>query len=122
MKWGTFIAVDRKKNVIKGANLKQMVMEEYMQAAGVEDTKDIIGPFETFLLDGDDEWRHASDHKLHEEALKQARWKQHDLAQRLKSLEADWPISLAEHCEKESGHKIGTPEHRRYMMRYYGHD
>ena len=115
MKWGTFIAVDRSKKVVKGANKKQMPMEEYMQLAGVHNSQDVIGPFETDILEDTSEARAWRPSVLHTVARQRAKTMQRKLADAM----FNKPISLAEHCEKESGFKIGTQKHADYMRRHY---
>lgn len=122
MKWGTFIAVDNMKRVVKGANQNQMMMEEYMAKQGIREPSNVIGPFETILLDRETRGRTWSDEELHEEALKLAREQQKRVVARMKALHADQPKSLIEHCAEESGFPIGSAQLKQYISRYYSND
>ena len=87
MKWGTFIGVDHANRKVKGANQEEMVMEQYMDAQGIKDPRDVIGPFETIIgdmYDGADSGGIPSGKELHEKALEMARKKQKEIAEKLK--------------------------------------
>ena len=123
MKWGTFIGIDYKNRVIKGANHTQMVMEEYMAATGITDPQNIRGPFETILLDRDFEHtKNLSDKELHMAALAEARKNVKNLVLELRAISERGPISLTEHCSRESGHPIGSKALTDYINRHYGHN
>lgn len=86
MHCGTFIGINKERRLIVGPNVKAKSLEEFMQDTGIKEAKDVIGPFETQLLDNKtfptpqdavDELR------LHEEAVEAARRAKTDLVVKL---------------------------------------
>jgi len=121
MKWGTFIAVDKVTRNVRGANTVQMVMEEYMVLAKIADSQEVIGPFEIIITDRNESAHSWTDKHLHEEALRMARAEQKKIATKLQAEHTGAPMSLAEHCSRESGHPIGSVALTKYINRHYGH-
>lgn len=120
MKWGTFIAVDRKNRRVKGANREQLVMEEYMHVAGIKDSKDVLGPFETIITDRDGRTKYTNT-ELHTAALKAARAEQKRIADEFKRI-VEKPEGLIEYCAKESGYPVGSKKLMDYVNRHYGYN
>ena len=85
MKFGTFVGVNHTDRKVV-LNSHPMVMEEFMESNGIFDPKDVVGPFETILLDNgtvsypttQDEWD-----RLHPLALKEAKGYRYAVAQKL---------------------------------------
>jgi len=76
MHFGTFIGINKERRLIVGPNVKAKTLEEFMADTGIKDPKDVIGDFETQLLDRK-EFHSVEDAvdelRLHEEAVESAR-------------------------------------------------
>ena len=86
MKSGTFIGINKERRLIVGPNLKSKSLEEFMSDTGIKDPKDVIGDFETQLLDSHN-FPQVSDAvdelRLHEEAVEAARRAKVDMVKKL---------------------------------------
>ncbi len=86
MKSGTFIGINKERRLIVGPNLKPKSLEEFMSDTGIKDPKDVIGDFETQLLDSHN-FPQVSDAvdelRLHEEAVEAARRAKVDMVKKL---------------------------------------
>lgn len=52
---GTFVAIDQARKMTFGPNEKPMDLDEFMATHRIDNPSSVIGPFETIILDREDE-------------------------------------------------------------------